>query len=137
MAVDEESPDKNVTKMSYKYNKALVGTAQKLRKQMTDEEKHLWYDFLKKLPITVNRQKNIDNYIVDFFIASKKIAIEIDGMQHGMPAHAEADEKRDRMLAVRGITVLRYTNQDVNERFNEVCQDIMIRLGIDEGKWIL
>ena len=65
MAVDEESPDKNVTKMSYKYNKALVGTAQKLRKQMTDEEKHLWYDFLKKLPITVNRQKNIDNYIVD------------------------------------------------------------------------
>ena len=45
MAVDEENPDKNVTKMRYKYNKALVGTAQKLRKQMTDEEKHLWYDF--------------------------------------------------------------------------------------------
>ena len=64
MAVDEESPDKNVTKMSYKRTKALVGTAQKSRKQMTDEEKHLWYDFLKKLPITVNRQKNIDNYIV-------------------------------------------------------------------------
>ena len=58
--------------MSYQYNKQLVGIAQKLRKQMTDEEKHLWYDFLKKLPITVNRQKNIDNYIVDFFIARKK-----------------------------------------------------------------
>ena len=64
MAVDEESPDKNVTKMSYKHTKALVGTAQKPRKQMTDEEKHLQYAFLKKLPITVNRQKNIDNYIV-------------------------------------------------------------------------
>ena len=134
MAVDEESPDKNVTKMSYTYNKALVGTAQKLRKQMTDEEKHLWYDFLKKLPITVNRQKNIDNYIVDFFIASKKIVIEIDGMQHGMSEHAAADEKRDRTLAIRVITVLRYTNRNVNQKFDEVCQDIMSRLGIHESE---
>ena len=45
---------------------------------MTDEEKHLWYDFLKKLPLTVNRQKNIGNYIVDFFIASKSLVIELD-----------------------------------------------------------
>ena len=75
MAVDEESPDKNVTKMSYKYNKALVGTAQKLRKQMTDEEKHLWYDFLKKLPITVNRQKNIDNYIV-YIVDMRRLGID-------------------------------------------------------------
>ena len=75
MAVDEENPDKNVTKMSYKHTKALVGTAQKLRKQMTDEEKHLWYAFLKKLPITVNRQKNIDNYIV-YIVDMRHIGID-------------------------------------------------------------
>ena len=63
--------------MSYKYNRELVENARELRKNMTKEEKHLWLDFLKKLPITVNRQKNIENYIVDFFIASKKIAIEM------------------------------------------------------------
>ncbi len=43
--------------MSYKYDKNLVCNAQELRKNMTPEERHLWYDFLKKLPITVNRQK--------------------------------------------------------------------------------
>ncbi|MBQ2826585.1 MAG: DUF559 domain-containing protein, partial [Clostridia bacterium] len=64
--------------MIYKYNKNLVSNAQALRKNMTPEEKHLWYDFLKKLPCTVNRQKNIGNFIVDFFIASKRIVIEID-----------------------------------------------------------
>ena len=52
---------------------------------MTKQEKHLWYDFLKKLPITVNRQRNIGNYIVDFFIPSAKLVIEIDGAQHDMP----------------------------------------------------
>ena len=43
--------------MPLKYNKKLVSNARALRKNMTDEEKHLWYDFLKKLPVTVNRQK--------------------------------------------------------------------------------
>ena len=71
--------------MIYKYNKKLVANAQILRKNMTKQEKHLWYDFLKKLPITVNRQRNIGNYIVDFFIPSAKLVIEIDGAQHDMP----------------------------------------------------
>lgn len=57
------------------YNKKLVPIAQELRKNMTPEEKHLWYDFLKKLPITVNRQKNIGDYIVDFYIAKSNIVI--------------------------------------------------------------
>ncbi len=57
--------------MEYKYNKNLVSNAQELRKNMTPEEKKLWYRFLKRLPVTVNRQKNIGNYIVDFYIAQK------------------------------------------------------------------
>ena len=50
--------------MIYSYNKKLVSNARALRNNMTDEENHLWYDFLKKLPLTVNRQKNIGNYSV-------------------------------------------------------------------------
>ena len=57
--------------MSLKYNPKLVGNAQHLRKNMTDEEKMLWYQFLKLLPMTVNRQKNIGNFIVDFIFAVK------------------------------------------------------------------
>ena len=66
----------------YPYNKKLVANAQTLRKNMTSEERHLWYDFLKKLPMPVKRQKNIENYIVDFYIPQVKTVIEIDGIQH-------------------------------------------------------
>ena len=72
------------------YNKNLVSNARTLRSNMTPEEKHLWYDFLKKLPFTVKRQHNIENYIVDFYIAEKKIAIEVDGGQHFTSEHKKS-----------------------------------------------
>lgn len=83
---------------------------------------------LKKLPVTVNRQKNIGDYIVDFYIASKRIVIEIDGIQHGMPQNRREDEKRDFDFYNLGITVLRYTNFDINRHFNAVCEDILKHL---------
>ena len=121
--VDEEIIIRKI--MIYKYNKNNVSNAQELRKNMTPEEKHLWYDFLKKLPITVNRKKNIGEYIVDFYISSKRIVIEIDGTQHESPENKKADNKRDFELCNLGITVLRYRNIDVNRNFNAVCEDIL------------
>ena len=118
--------------MIYRYNKNYVSLAQNLRKNMTPEEKHLWYDFLKKLPITVNRQKNIGNYIVDFFIAKNRIVIELDGMGHGFEENIEKDKIRDEDFNTLGITVLRYSNNDINQRFNSVCQDILLHLGLNE-----
>ena len=115
------------------YNKKLVANAKTLRKNMTREEKHLWYDFLKKLPVTVKRQHNIEDYIVDFYIASKKIVIEIDGTQHMLPEGKIADEKRDKALAKWGIRVLRYTNIDINHNFDGVTQDILHKLEIDSN----
>ncbi|MBR2311717.1 MAG: DUF559 domain-containing protein [Clostridia bacterium] len=114
----------------YPYNKALVGSARALRKKMTPEEKHIWYDFLRLLPVTVKRQKNIENYILDFYVASAKIAIEIDGLQHVLPQNKEADFERDSALARWGITVLRYTNKDINERFYAVCEEILNAIGL-------
>ena len=101
-----------------------------LRNNMTKQENHLWYDFLKKLPIQVKRQKVIGNYIVDFFIPNKCIAVEIDGRQHGMEENVIADTQRDEYMNSLGITVLRYTNKDINENFNEVCNDILLKCGI-------
>ncbi|MBR2850668.1 MAG: DUF559 domain-containing protein [Clostridia bacterium] len=114
--------------MSYSYNKNLVKNAQTLRKNMTPEEKHLWYDFLKHLPLTVNRQKNIENFIVDFFIAKNKIAIEIDGIQHEGDSNKEKDIARDAKLEKMGITVLRYSNHSIRYNFNQVCEDILKHL---------
>ncbi|MHB1364844.1 MAG: endonuclease domain-containing protein [Eubacteriales bacterium] len=116
--------------MIYNYNKKLIPNAQTLRKNMTAEEKHLWYDFFKKLPVTVNRQKNIGNYIVDFFISNNRIVIELDGSQHGMTENRKADEKRDSDLHHLGITVLRYTNLEINNNFINVCEDILNHLGL-------
>ncbi|MBE6594872.1 MAG: DUF559 domain-containing protein [Ruminococcaceae bacterium] len=113
------------------YNKSLVSNAKHLRKNMTPEERHLWYDFFKKLPFCVRRQHNIENYIVDFYIAEKKIVIEIDGRQHRLPEHKEADAKRDADLAVWGITVLRYSNDSIRNHFNAVAEDILSKLDLN------
>lgn len=113
------------------YNKKLVSNARTLRKNMTPEEKHLWYDFLKRLPFNVRRQHNIENYIVDFYIAKKKIVIEIDGAQHASLEHKVADEQRDASLKNWGITVLRYSNDNIRNSFNAVVLDILKNLELD------
>ena len=118
--------------MLYKYNTKLTMVARMLRRNMTSEEKRLWHDFLKKLPITVNRQKNIGNYIVDFYIAKSRTVIEIDGTQHHTPQNAVADKKRDEDLCRLGITVLRYQNDDIHQHFEEVCNDILRHIGLEK-----
>ena len=112
----------------------LTPYAQKLRKQMTKEEVTLWSRFLKYLPVTVRRQKVFGPYIVDFYIAEKKLAIEIDGSQHYEDEGKRADELRDQYLAERGITVLRYSNNDINENYKAVCEALMERLGLETLK---
>jgi very-short-patch-repair endonuclease len=92
---------------------------------MTKEERHLWYDFLKGLPLNVNRQKVLGPYIVDFYIPQAKLVIELDGSQHYEPNHRQKDALRDAYLSNAGLTVLRYTNLDVQREFEAVCQDIL------------
>ena len=106
-------------------NSKLTGNAKALRNNMTKEERHIWYDFLKTLPVTVNRQKVMGNYIVDFYIATAKLVIELDGSQHYKDSGIENDTKRDEFLNNLGIQILRYSNIDVNQRFESVCQDIL------------
>ena len=106
-------------------NQKLTGLSRVLRKNMTPEEKKLWYQFLKPLPVTVNRQKVIGNYIVDFYCAEAKVVIELDGSQH---FESEEDQKRDAYLNSLGIRVLRYWNRDLHENFKCVCADIEKKL---------
>ena len=76
------------------------------------------------MPLTVNRQKVIENYIVDFYIAEAQIVIELDGSQHYEEEGIQKDKIRDEHLKSLGFKVLRYTNLDINWRFKEVCADI-------------
>lgn len=97
---------------------------------MTKEERKLWYGFLKELPVTVNRQKVFKNFVVDFYCASNKIAIEVDGSQHYDDGGIAQDKLRDEYFASIGIKVLRYSNRKVNEEFESVCNDILKNLGL-------
>ncbi len=92
---------------------------------MTKEERRLWYDFLQQLPVTVNRQKVIGPYIVDFYCASRKLVIELDGSQHYEDEGAAFDRERGHALNSLGITVVRYSNNDVKSNFDGVCADLL------------
>ena len=106
------------------YNKNNVVLAKNLRKNMTPEEKHLWYDFLKKHDVRFQRQKPLGNYIADFFCAEACLVVEIDGAGHGDEEQRIIDGERTAYLESVGLKVIRFTNMDVNKRFTSVCQEI-------------
>lgn len=114
--------------MNQNNNSKLTTNAQRLRREMTKEERHLWYDFLKRLPFKFNRQKVIKKYIVDFYCAEASLVIEIDGLQHFEDNEQYSDKMRDAFLNSLGLKVLRYSNYDVNTNFEGVCNDIQKHL---------
>ena len=107
--------------MQKKYNRELVYNARKLRKEATKEERHLWYDFLRDYPSRFVRQKIIGKYILDFYCSEKKLAIEIDGSQHYDEKGRISDMDRTRDINEYGISVLRFTNGEINHQFEAVC----------------
>ena len=110
--------------MKYKHNKYNVPLARMLRKNMTKEEKHLWYDFLRNYEVRFLRQKPIGDYIVDFYCAQAKLVIELDGSQHFTDINIEKDTKRTKSLEEYGITVVRIPNNLINHNFIGVCEYI-------------
>ena len=112
--------------MGLEHNKALKPYAQALRREMTDEERILWYQFLSRLSVRVLRQKMIGHYIVDFYCHRAKLAIELDGSQHFEDSEKAYDHARDQYLERLGLRVLRYSNSDVNRQFENVCNHILL-----------
>ena len=110
--------------MDYKHNKALVPNAKKLRSNMTKEERHLWYDFLRSYPVKFLRQKILGKYIVDFYCAEAKLIVELDGSQHYEEKEIKYDAERTNYLEQYGIRVLRIPNNEVNRNFAGICEHI-------------
>ena len=107
--------------MMSKHNKELVPFAKQLRKEMTKEERHLWYDFLRAYPVRFSRQKVLGKYIADFYSAEAKLVIEIDGSQHYTEKGLERDEFRTQKLEGLDLKVIRFTNRQIEENFLGVC----------------
>ena len=110
--------------MQPKHNKQLVPLARNLRKEMTKEERRLWYDFLRAYPIRFSRQKVLGKYIVDFYSAAARLVIELDGSQHYEPSVQETDAQRTAFLEHYGLRIIRIPNTEINSNFHGVCEYI-------------
>lgn len=110
--------------MQRKHNKLLTPAAKALRKNMTPQERKLWYEFLRDYPVRILRQKVIDNFIVDFYCAKAKLAIELDGSQHYSEPGLEADDRRTEIVNKYQLKVIRFSNNEINRNFAGVCQSI-------------
>lgn len=107
--------------MQSKHNKKLIPLAKQLRREMTKEERHLWYDFLRTYPVRFSRQKVLGRYIVDFYSAKAKLVIELDGSQHYGAEQVAKDAERTAFLNGYGLQVIRIPNHEVSENFEGVC----------------
>ncbi len=110
--------------MQYKHNKKLVPLAKGLRKNMTKEERHLWYDFLRDYPVRFLRQKVLGQYIVDFYCAKARLIIELDGSQHFEDSNIKKDDERTAFLEGYSLKLIRIPNNEVNRNFSGVCEYI-------------
>ena len=107
--------------MRSKHNKQLVPLAKQLRAEMTKEERHLWYDYLRSYPVRFIRQKILGQYIADFYCAKAKLIIELDGSQHYNEDAMIKDAERTRFLEGYDLQVIRIPNNEVSRNFEGVC----------------
>ena len=120
--------------MQDKHNAKLVPNAKNLRKNMTKEERHLWYDYLRSHPARFTRQKVLGRYIADFYSAQAKLVIELDGSQHYDLDKAAKDAERTAFLEGYGLKVIRLPNNEVMQNFRGVCEylDLIIEQSLSQ-----
>ncbi len=106
------------------YSKNNVERSRTLRKNMTRQERHLWYDFLRGYPVKFYRQRAIGNYIVDFYCSRARLVIELDGSQHYTEDGLEYDSLRTDLIEKLGLTVIRFANNEIDRNFEGVCMMI-------------
>lgn len=103
--------------------------ARYLRKNMTREEKHLWYDFLNTFKPRFQKQRAIGKYIADFYCHKARLVIEIDGSQHYEEEFLAYDNARSEYFSSLGIKTIRFSNREINEKFQSVCECIYNEVG--------
>ena len=121
-------------KIQRKHNKKIVPLARVLRKTMTKEERRLWYEFLRGYPVRFTRQKVLGQYIADFYCASAKLVIELDGSAHYTEEGEAYDKKRTEFLEGYSLQIIRIPNNEITFNFRGVCEyiDLLVKRSIKE-----
>lgn len=120
--------------MSLPYKHELIPFAKELRNNMTTQEKHLWYCFLKDYPIRFQRQKAIKSFIADFYCHKAKLIIEVDGSQHYTKEGKILDNERTALLSEFQLEVIRFSNNEIDNNFESVCYEIDKIIGEKMGE---
>ena len=110
--------------MSLPYKKELIPKAKEMRKAMTPQESHLWYDYLRNYPVRFQRQKAVSSFIADFYCHKARLIVEVDGSQHFTEQGVAYDNERTAILSEFNLYVIRFSNYDVNVNFESVCAEI-------------
>ncbi len=105
-------------------NNRLLPRARELRREMTPQERHLWYDFLRYYPVKIYKQRIIDHFIADFYCKAARLVIELDGSQHFTQEGLERDTARTEVIERYQLLVIRFTNYEVDTQFEAVCEQI-------------
>jgi len=104
------------------YRLRLKSSSRELRRNPPPAERKLWYEFLRDLPEKFTRQKPLGPYIADFYCSAHRLVIEIDGESHFNAPAACYDGRRTAMMEALGLRILRFTNAEVMQQFEGVCQ---------------
>lgn len=110
--------------MTIPKDNSQLENARQLRREMTPHERKLWYLFLRKYPVKIYKQRIIGRYIADFYCASARLVIEVDGSQHFEPQGMDYDSERSKFLETLGLKVLRFSNREIDREFQSVCTQI-------------
>ncbi len=105
------------------YNPKLIERAREMRKNPTLAEQKLW-GYLRNFPVKMWRQKPINHFIVDFYCPKLKLVIEVDGDSHFTDSALIYDQERSRILESYGLQIIRFTNVEVLNNFEGVCEQI-------------
>ena len=114
--------------MTIPKDNAQLENARRLRREMTPHERKLWYLFLRRYPVKIYKQRIIGRFIVDFYCASARLVIELDGAQHYEPQGLAYDAERSQLLSSLGLEVLRFSNSEIDRDFRSVCTQIDLRI---------
>ena len=120
----------------YKAENKTFARINRKQKNATRQEGVLWHCYLKNCPVQFNRQYRIENYIVDFYAPSIKLVIELDGSQHYEEKGSEYDRLRTEKMNEMGITVLRFTNPDIDKHLRRTVEQIVSVIEEISGKKI-
>ena len=105
---------------------STFNNARELRHAETEAEKKLW-QLLRNRKIKgkkFRRQHAFDNYILDFYCHECKLCVELDGGIHNEKMDRQYDEARTTVLNGFGITVIRFRNEEVMNKVEEVLERI-------------